>query len=506
MKKYICGIMAMVIMGLGAEAGAQSVDNESGWQKYFDTATPFTTNGDTLADTSYAAALQWNTPVDGLVLKATGFYPNADALIEITPHDQRNGAGKVYRLLVSTLRLQKPIIKMVSSRLRALPGVKNSDRDGLVENGETIQIDTLLKNEGKQGTLKLKVAFKQVSQGLKIVKAEDKLSAVGGGQTGKASLAIQIPPSYLKPQIEYTIGIADIRGSVAEKTFKRKISVKKASVKKVAAKKPRPAKIKRRDGIDKYAVVVGLDSFRKRRYAKIPYAASDAKKFSGFLSSPTGGAVPGSQVKLLTGQSATLSNITGTIKNLLSKTSSTDTVQIYMTTHGIIDNGGIFYMLCHDSDLGNLSRTALSESRLAQLITRHAKAKRIVFYLNLCHAGDNAWAQKQIGSGINKQQVNRKSLGLAGDLRRASNKDVAVFCASSVLNYSMVSNQLGGSNFAHFLIKGLKGAADQNYNKWISTNELESYLVNETLSNTMGGQRLKADFNPNKKINLIKVQ
>ncbi len=69
-----------------------------------------------------------------------------------------------------------------------------------------------------------------------------------------------------------------------------------------------------------------------------------------------------------------------------------------------------------------------------------------------------------------------------------ASKGRVVITSSAEDEYSQESDAIGSSYFTHFMVSGLRGAADENGDRRVTLDELYSYLYDETLFHTAGSR------------------
>jgi uncharacterized caspase-like protein len=134
------------------------------------------------------------------------------------------------------------------------------------------------------------------------------------------------------------------------------------------------------------------------------------------------------------------------------------------------------------------------------------KAKKVVLYLDLCHPTGHDWPRDLEKNYFDDYSVNSRIGYMAGKLNREEKKAVVIFSAASPPGYSLSIGKSKGSVFTHYIIDGLKGKARDEGDQWITAQELDVYLIDRILSDTMGLQRPRSFPGVKKKMQLHKIQ
>lgn len=140
---------------------------------------------------------------------------------------------------------------------------------------------------------------------------------------------------------------------------------------------------------DKWALIVGISKFNDEKI-NLKFAAKDATDFADFLIKHENFAPD--HVLLLTDDKATRKNILESLgsKWLPRLAMPSDLVVLYFSTHGSpsdIDEGGVNYLIAHDTELDNLYATGIPMQDLVHMIKGRVHSDRIVIFLDACHSG-----------------------------------------------------------------------------------------------------------------------
>ncbi|MBP9091483.1 caspase family protein [bacterium] len=140
---------------------------------------------------------------------------------------------------------------------------------------------------------------------------------------------------------------------------------------------------------DKWALIVGISKFKDEK-VNLKFAAKDATDFANFLIKHENFAAD--HVLLLTDDKATRKNILESLgsKWLPRLAMPSDLVVLYFSTHGSpsdIDEGGVNYLIAHDTEVDNLYATGIPMQDLVRMIKGRVHSDRIVIFLDACHSG-----------------------------------------------------------------------------------------------------------------------
>ena len=228
-----------------------------------------------------------------------------------------------------------------------------------------------------------------------------------------------------------------------------------------------------------WAVVVGVG-----RYAHMPalkYTDDDAYQMYAFLKSPQGGALPDERVSVLIDEDATRDKVLASLQKTLLKADDNDVVIFYFSGHGL---EGSFLPVDYNGFQNKIHHSEVKE------ILEKSRAKHKLVFADACHSG-SLLAMK--GATVHD------ALGKYYQAFEQSSGGLALMMSSKGEEYSLEDGGLRSGVYSHFLIKGLKGAADADGNKIVTVNELFSFVNKEVRTYTAGAQTptLKGTFDGN---------
>lgn len=224
-----------------------------------------------------------------------------------------------------------------------------------------------------------------------------------------------------------------------------------------------PVIIEKDAAVKIWAVIVGA-----ARYNHMPtlrYTDDDAYQVYAFLKSPEGGALPDSQVKLLIDEDATRKQMLDAMRSIFLKADENDVVLFYFSGHGL---KGSF--LPYDYD--GYNNRVLHEEITNLLDLSRAKHKLVI--ADACHSGSLLAQRNAFQSSLNKYYE-------AFELTKGG---TALLMSSKGEEFSLEDGGLRSGIFSHFLVRGLKGAANANDDKIITISELYNYVYQKVRAYT----------------------
>lgn len=232
----------------------------------------------------------------------------------------------------------------------------------------------------------------------------------------------------------------------------------------------------------KYAVIIGVSDykFQDAGLKNLSYADDDAQSIAAFLQTPTGGGFSSADIKLLVNADASLAAVRAALNDTFRKARSTDLIFVFIAGHGAPDPlaSQNLYFLLSDTKVVDMPRTAFPMNELKQMLDTQVTAQRVVVMIDTCHSAGVNQKTKTIVSGRQLEQEgdenNISNFFLTSQLFKQTGR--AILTSSDVNEVSQESAKWGNHGvFTWAILEGLKGKADVNGDKFITTGELFQY-------------------------------
>jgi hypothetical protein len=232
---------------------------------------------------------------------------------------------------------------------------------------------------------------------------------------------------------------------------------------------PKASEIKSRGNTmtapDMVVLIIGIESYQSLN--KALYAANDANLFHDLMRDGMG--VPSENIKMLSNNKATRSEILSALKFWLPAQVKAGKTHVYIlfSGHGLTsDEDAQKYWLPFDVNKELLAETAVSEKwALAEL--QKLQAKSITIFLDSCYSG---LARK--GESLDPQTRGIKFKSAVAHMPT----NFTMISASAANQTALASDDLKQGIFSYFLTRGLAGQADSDSNQRVTYGELIDYL------------------------------
>ncbi len=233
-------------------------------------------------------------------------------------------------------------------------------------------------------------------------------------------------------------------------------------------------------GAEKYALIVGINSYQNKAVNPLNYAINDAKQIKKILIDRM--AFNEQNIYLFTsdkkGEAApTLTNIVFALESIREDIKPGGTFFFFFSGHGISMEGESF-LLTMEADprsRGTLDVSSLKVAKVREIIGK-MKADRILLFIDACRTdpGGNKGTVKNLMS----KDFSKNLLLTRGGGESSQVKAAATLFSCSVGESSYEWQEKSQGFFTYHLISALKGEA-ANSNGEITLNSLENYLTSQ---------------------------
>ncbi|MCI0490074.1 MAG: caspase family protein [Blastocatellia bacterium] len=241
----------------------------------------------------------------------------------------------------------------------------------------------------------------------------------------------------------------------------------------------------------KFAVIIGISDYKYERanFSDLQYAHVDARAVNEFLRRRDGGGFADSDILFMENEGASTQAVRAALDRFLSQAGRDDLVLIYLAGHGSNDPHAPqnLYFLMHDTNVDDMSNTALPMTELKQALDTKVKAERVVVFIDTCHSA-GLTGEKPAARGGENNLINLYASKLFAEKGRA------VITASDVNESSFEDRRWGGGHgvFTFVLLEGLSGKADADRDGLVKAGELFAYVRERVREETGNKQNPRA--------------
>ncbi|MCB0651214.1 MAG: caspase family protein [Saprospiraceae bacterium] len=242
---------------------------------------------------------------------------------------------------------------------------------------------------------------------------------------------------------------------------------------------PAPIQPSNKPQLKVWALIIGISGYS--HMPALRYPDDDAYRIFAFLQSPSGGAIPEDQIRILIDEAATKDNIKNAMKEIFWKAGPNDLVFMYFSGHGL---KGAFLPIDFDG-----TANKLYHEEVVQILDK-SPAKYKLCIADACHSG----SLLALKGGTEPSVFGKYYESLAN-----AKAGTALIMSSKSDETSLESSGLRQGVFTHFLIRGMKGEADSNGDKIVNVQELYNYVYTNVREYTGNRQSpiIRGDYDHN---------
>jgi Caspase domain len=246
--------------------------------------------------------------------------------------------------------------------------------------------------------------------------------------------------------------------------------------------------------VNRWAIVIGVSEYQYNSL-NLEYAERDAEEFYQLLISPIGGSFPPENIVKLTNQDATTQKVTRALRSFLQKPGRDDLVIFYCACHGAPDfnRPENIYLITYDTDPSDIAGTALPMREINLSLRDNLLSKKVVLLADTCHSA-------AIGEGLGSRNISNDNILVNRYLQEVSTTrgGIALLTSAEANEVSFEDAKWGGGHgvFTHYLLQGMKGAADLNQDGIVTVGELFEYVRSNVQAATEGRQHPSIGTSP----------
>ena len=174
----------------------------------------------------------------------------------------------------------------------------------------------------------------------------------------------------------------------------------------------------------------------------------------------------------------TASRVNETVDYFFSERKPDDLLLLYFSGHGVRDEYGSLYLAVKNTNRARLRSTAIKADFIRESMDQ-SRSKRQILILDCCNSGAFAQGTKAETGG---------SIGTAKAFEGTGYGRI-VLTASDATQFAwegdkVIGKEIANSLFTHFLVKGLEGEADQDWDGKITVDELYDYAYEQVVRRT----------------------
>jgi hypothetical protein len=255
-----------------------------------------------------------------------------------------------------------------------------------------------------------------------------------------------------------------------------------------------PDNFSRRPDPKAWGLIIGIENYQ--RLPKVEFARKDALIVRDYFIRVLG--VPEDNIISLIDADATKGRMEGYLKKYIpANLGKDDTLYVYFAGHGMPGvKKGEPYLVPYDGDTRFIEQSGYKLISFYQDIYK-LKLQRVYVFLDSCFSGMASRAAEMLIRGA------RPALMHVENVRPPSSRSrIISLNATSTDEVSHAFHEKKHGLFTYYLLRGLKGEADQNHDGWTSIKELYAYVRNNVrrVSRRMQSEQTPVIVPPSNKV------
>lgn len=135
------------------------------------------------------------------------------ATLHVALMEKRGYDARKVVLNIPTAKLEKPQLEIISTEISdGETGLAKGNGNGIPENGETIELTVLVKNNGEGKAIGVNLDADNKHSGIQWLRDSVHMATIQPGEIGKAKLAFSIPRGFDAREITTNLKVTDARG------------------------------------------------------------------------------------------------------------------------------------------------------------------------------------------------------------------------------------------------------------------------------------------------------
>ncbi len=367
----------------------------------------------------------------------------------------------------------EPSIPGIPPRLSFTCLFSDQNNNRVLDGGERVSIKLTVTNRGGCDAKGVRVLLSGTSKALGYLGREKVVGAIPAGREREVVFEAVLPYQVEPDEGSIIIRVTEAQGFGALEEKELQVAMQPARIERevefvsglVDVDQPLGPASYIRD--DAYAVVIGISQYRSDQIPTVNYAKRDAESMKEYLVSVSG--IPEGNIIVLTDDRATLSDLSAYLEEWLQRNVREGSfVFVYFAGHGTPNpEKGDAYLVPYDGEPGFISKLYPLKRLYSSL--QKLPAEDVVVVMDACFSG--AGGRSIVARGV------RPLVPVRIEEETRELEKIAVLTASAGSEISQDFESKRHGLFTYYLLKGLRGAADNDNDGWVTLEELHDYVT-----------------------------
>jgi len=406
-----------------------------------------------------------------LALKAQ----TADLRIEVA-EGRGYGAGEAKNLRIA-MRPGRQAVREVVEVVSQVPDLtyaatlKDANDNRVLESNEEITLEVAVENKGEGTAKDVRVELTGSPSLLSYFGGGRVLGDMAPGEKKTAVFKTVLPRTIPTETAQIKVNVREGRGFSPPLTKTLRVAMRALEVREAvetiseASVDDIPLKVKGFERKEAVALVMGIGTYREKAIPKVKYAARDAEVMARYLENV--GGVPRANIKVLTDEKATKSDLVAHVTDWLPRRVTGDsTVFVYFAGHGTPGPKGTEAYLIPYEGHPDFPSQLYPLREMYETLNR-LPAREVVVFLDSCFSG--AGGRSVTGEGTRPVVISIENPVLAGG-------KILVLAAATGGQMSSDYDRVKHGLFTYYLLRGLRGEAARDREGKVELGDLYRFV------------------------------
>lgn len=358
--------------------------------------------------------------------------------------------------------------------------LKDQNDNRILESGEEVKLRITVENKGEGAARNVQVTLSGNPLLVSLFGEKRLIGDVAAGESTTAEFKTVLPARMSTQTASLRILVSEGSGFSPAEAKTLRVAMRSVEIKETVEMISEvnvddiPLKVRDYEKKDNVALVIGISKYREKTIPEVKYAARDAEVVARYLENV--GGIPRANIKVLTDDKATKSDIEAQISDWIPRRTTEDsTVFIYYAGHGTPGPQGREAFVVPYEGRPDYPSQLYPLQKMYDTLNK-LPAREVVVMLDSCFSG--AKGRSITGEGTRPISISIENPVLAGG-------KIMILAASSGSQVSSDYDKVRHGLFTYYLLRGMRGEASRNKEGTVELGGLYEFVkknVSETAS------------------------
>ncbi len=335
--------------------------------------------------------------------------------------------------------------------------LKDQNDNRILESGEEVKLRITIENKGEGAARNVQVTLSGNPLLVSLFGEKRLIGDVAAGESKTAEFKTVLPARMSTQTASLRILVSEGSGFSPAEAKTLRVAMRSVEIKETVEMISEvnvddiPLKVRDYEKKDNVALVIGISKYREKTIPEVKYAARDAEVVARYLENV--GGIPRANIKVLTDDKATKSDIEAQISDWIPRRTTEDsTVFIYYAGHGTPGPQGREAFVVPYEGRPDYPSQLYPLQKMYDTLNK-LPAREVVVMLDSCFSG--AKGRSITGEGTRPISISIENPVLAGG-------KIMILAASSGSQVSSDYDKVRHGLFTYYLLRGMRGEASRD--------------------------------------------